>query len=228
MGIDRLLKSDGVKERERELLKTVKGIMENPEKIAAKIPEFENLQEKCAAVSARQKLLGEMAAERGRDSLTGQVGRYLFVSGDAQIQNRVLCAEKSLEECGRYIMKQAEKMATKGKWKALCVPEEVVYEWAKDYFRAENIKDSDLILQFSAARSSGKEVHKKDSTSSVQSSIKKKKSEKSKASAGQMAKAGKRTDVNGEQKEPDQAVAGTEKKTDGENRQLSLFDICPS
>lgn len=228
MGIDRLLKSDGLKERERALLKTVKGIMENPEKIAAKIPEFENLQEKCAAVSARQKLFGEMAADCGKDSLTGQVGRHLFVSGDAQIQNRILCAEKSLEECGRYIMKQAENMAKKGKRKALCVTHDVVYGWAEDYFRAENIKDSDLILQFPAARGSGKEVLKKDSASAAQSSVKKKKPEKHKASAEQMAKAGKRTDVNEEQRETDQAVAGTEKKTDGENRQLSLFDICPS
>lgn len=230
MGIDRLLKNDGLKEQERIRLKTVKAIVESPEKSCAKITEFEKLQERCAAVSGRQKILLEMAAEREKNSFTGHVGKHLFVSRDAQLQNRILCPEKSLEKCGRYIMKQAENMARKGNREALCVSDDVVYGWAEDYFRAENIKDSDLIVQFPAVQGSRSGVREKTGAASVQPSAQKKKPEKRKTVTDQTAKSGKGTDMAEKQEESvvHKTVAGPNRKADEENSQISLFDICPA
>lgn len=229
MGIDRLLKNDGLKEQEHMLLKTVKVVVESPEKSCAKIAEFEKLQERCAAVSARQKLLLEVAVGSEKNSFTEHVGKHFFVSRDARLLSRILQPEKSLEECGRYIMKQAENMARKGNREALCVSDNVVYEWAEDYFRAENIKNSDLILKFPAVQSSGKAGCKKTDMASAPFSARKKKTERHKAVTEQTASG---TDADVMEKTLEsmdrKAVAGQKGKLDEGNRQMSLFDICPA
>lgn len=229
MGIDRLLKNEGLKEQERMLLENVKAIVESPEKSCAKITEFEKRQERCAAVSARQKLLLEVAGGSEKNSFTERIGKHFFVSRDVRLLSKILQPEKSLEECGRYIMKQAENMARKSNREALCVSDDVVYGWAEDYFRAENINNSDLIVQFPTVRSSGNVGRKKTDPASAPPSARKKKTERHKAVTEQTVSG---TDADIMEKTPEsmdhKAVAGQKGKTDEENRQMSLFDMCPA
>lgn len=176
--------------------------------IETNLPYSEYLEKRAQSGkdSPREKLLKEVFDGK-RKSFLEPIGKYLFSQRNPELLAQVHCKQRNLESCISYIYDQAKKMADGDGGMCLAVREDVVYQWAEEYYFSE-IKSvqSSSSVKTDEKRTDKKKVVRKRKTIRKQTT-------------------GKTADEKENKKETTALKPRTE-RTKRDEVQISLFDIC--
>lgn len=143
----------------------------------AAVDVIENEQVKDIVIAAIEKLKNELKNANDKD-FAKTIIEYLVgrVKEDEHLASDVMQGHKTWKKCVNYLFEQARKQA--GSSRSAAVRDDVVYEWAEDYYRKDDKAEEERKAKEAAARKQRKKEASKEKSKAKPAEDKPKKSPK--------------------------------------------------